>query len=236
LFVFAIITNGLRITKTHIFHLTHHHSREFVDYSKTTEYMIGGNIKSADLNINFGVGDLIINEAGDSILRMKGGYFDIKQNSIPGDDSKLEFNISTSTDEHIIEKIDNEGEMSISIPKHIDWYIDANIGATDADFDFSMLRTPHIKIKCGVCDFNIKLGNLSETQEIEIDCGASDISILIPEEAGCRIVSNIFLSDIDFDGFMGSNNIWKTPNYTSAKNKIEINLEGVISDLNIRRY
>jgi predicted membrane protein len=236
LFIFAIITNGLRITKKHIFHWTQHHSSEMVEYSKKVEHNLGPKVKTADLNINFGVGILQIMPSDDSLFTVDDGYFNLDRNDIPGNDSKIEFNISSTADKHIIDRIDDDDKMKIFLPQYIDWYIDANIGATDADFNLSGLRTPHVKIDCGACDLNIKLGNLCETQELDINCGASDISIFIPKDAGCRIVSDVFLSDIDYEGFINHNDSWQTPNYTNAENKIEINLNGGVSDFNIRRY
>ncbi len=236
LFIFAVLANGLHYTKGHFLRWKKHHSSRTVERAKDEKLNFEKNIVAADLNINFGVGSLSIADADDSVLAVNGEYFELERNSIPGNANRTELILSSASDGHFLDKFDNDYEINVYLPKYLDWYIDANIGAAEADLDFSNLKTHLLKIDCGACDLSLKLGMLCKMQEIDIKAGASDISIALPKNAGCRIVSNIFLSDIDIDGFTQINNSWQTANYSAAVNKIEINLDGGVSDFNISRY
>jgi hypothetical protein len=235
LFLFAIITNGIRSVKTHIFYIHDKVSKHTTNTSKKLKQYFDPAITSANLKINFGVGDLTVLNSKDSSLISEGIFFDFKKKEVPGNPNRMALEIATEG-ENIIGSIDSDDRLYVLLPKHIDWYIEANLGAADAEFDYSKLKIFSLKINCGASDIEVRLGDESRLQEIDINSGASDITLYIPSESGCRIVSNSFLSDLDLKGFTQNNNTWESRNYNSAENKIEVNLDGAVSAFEVIRY
>ncbi len=235
LFLFAIFTNGIRSIKTHIFYINDKVSRHTTNVSKKMQEYFAPAITSANLKINFGAGDLKISDSKDSSLISEGAFFDFKKKEMPGNPNRLAMEISAS-DKNIIGKIDNGEQLDVLLPQHIDWFMEVNIGAADADFNFSKLKIKLLKINCGASDIDVKLGDKIKLQEVSINSGASDITIYIPGESGCKVVSNTFLTDVDVQGFTQTNDTWKSGNYDNTDKKIEINLDGAVSAFKIIRY
>ena len=116
------------------------------------------------------------------------------------------------------------------------WDLDFDIGAVDIDCDFSKYKIRDICVDVGAADVDIKLGDLYESTYMQIDAGASDITVKIPKEAGCKIESSTGLSSEDFKGFLKSNDTFYTSGFEKAKSKIIIKISGGVSDFEVERY
>lgn len=237
LFIFAVITNGLRITKEHIFHWEFHHSKKekYLEKTKTVNRYFKSNIKSASLKINFGAGELNVRNTDNNSFKVDADYFDFDEGSTPGNQDRIDLEIS-SADENIINHLGHDREMNMFLPSTPVWYIELNAGAADMNIDLSKLKVPHLKINCGASDLSLTLGNTASIQHIDINCGASDVQIRIPKNSGCQIITNTFLSDKNFQDFTENDGTWVTTNYSTAHNKIDLNIDGGVSDLNVERY
>ena len=71
---------------------------------------------------------------------------------------------------------------------------------------------------------------------IDIEAGASDITVEIPKAMGCRIDASTGLSSNDFEGFTKVNNSYFSPDFEKATKKIFINISGGVSDFEVVRY
>ena len=105
------------------------------------------------------------------------------------------------------------------------------------NFDFSEYKVSELDVNGGACNFDIKLGDLYGTTNVDIETGVSDIKIGIPSSSGCRIECETVLSHKDFTGFdKKSGNVYETSNYLTANKHVNIKLEGAISGFEIYRY
>lgn len=237
LFIFAVVTNGLRITKEHIFHwkYIHHKSEKLTEKKKNIVKLFDSNVSSVYLKINFAAGELNLTGSNKKEFKIESSDFDFDETITPGNPDRVELKIS-SIEGHIINGLSSDRDMNLILPQYLDWFLDINIGAADANLNFVNLKIPSIKIDCGATDLTLKLGDKKKIQEVDINCGASDINVKIPKQSGCRIVSNTFLSDENFPGFSENNGVWISDNYSTAQNKIEINIDGGVSDFNVIKY
>lgn len=89
----------------------------------------------------------------------------------------------------------------------------------------------------GAASFHIKMGQPLVNTNIEVSTGASSVTISIPQNAACHIITDTGLSSKSFDGFQNQgDNEYATPNFDKAPYKMYIHLEGGISDFKVSRY
>ena len=237
LFLFAIFTNGWSFSKHHIFRW-----HDDMNYEKTIDkeqkavLIYDSTIKKASLNLDFGAGKFILVDTTSKAIEANGENFTLSDIRDSGKSSHVNINIDGSDDGKYKKEIRGAFNLNLKLNRQIEWYIDADFGAAEADIDLSPFFVPSLNINSGASSLKLTLGNASALQSVSIDCGASDIFIRIPKESGCRLYSNTFLSGRDYEGFTESDGGYVTGNYKEAANKIDIRLNGAISNFNIVKY
>ena len=117
------------------------------------------------------------------------------------------------------------------------WDINVQMGAGTTEFDLSPFKVHNLKIEGGAASFNIKLGQPQKVTTVSIETGVSDISISIPSSAACKINSESGLSSNDFEGFTKqADGSFTTSNYKGSTDIIILNLEGGLSNFNVKKY
>lgn len=237
LFLFAIFTGGWSFTKHNLFHWKHAVEREIDRESVERAVLVfDSNISRGKLNLEFGAGTFRINEATDKSIEANGDNFSINDHRDSNSASLINIDIDAPRNGWIDKTIKGAFDLDLKLNKGIEWYMNAEFGAADVNMDLSQFNVPQLNINSGAASVVLKLGTIAPSQAISIDCGASDIFIRIPTEAGCRIESNTVLSGRDFEGFIESESGYTTSNYNQSSNKIDIKLNGAISNFNIVKY
>jgi len=140
-------------------------------------------------------------------------------------DSEIQFN----------SKSKNKVKMMLNV--NPEWDMEFNLGAGSADLDLSKYKIKKMVIEAGASSLDLKLGDQSNFQEIEISMGASAIDIEIPKGAACQIKTDTGLSSTDFENFTKiSEDVYQTENFSSSPNKIMIKLESGVSSISVKRY
>ena len=117
------------------------------------------------------------------------------------------------------------------------WNINLQGGASMSSLDLSDYKIQSVSLESGASSVYLKLGNKQEITKVEFEGGMSTFTAEIPESAGCRIHNESGLSANDFEGFNEiSENIYETPGYSKAKQKIEMNIESGVSTIKVKRY
>ncbi len=117
------------------------------------------------------------------------------------------------------------------------WNFNMDVGAASIDMDLTKFKIGDIHLDGGASSVDLKLGILQKTTNLDIETGASSITIRIPKDAGCELKSNTFMTSRNIDGFNKiESGLYRTANYSSSSQKISINVESAISSLDIERY
>jgi hypothetical protein len=117
------------------------------------------------------------------------------------------------------------------------WDFNIDVGAADINLDLGKYRVGSLVIDGGASSIEVKLGSRQPATDVNLKTGASSVKIAIPEDAGCEVNTNTFLSSRNLDGFTKiERNVWRTPNFDSSKQKIMITLDAAISSLDVERY
>lgn len=129
----------------------------------------------------------------------------------------------------------NKVEIALN-PKPV-WDLYFDVGAASMKIDLSPFKVENIGINMGAAAMNLKLGELADETRLEIDAGASDIDIFIPEKVGCEIVSDVALSSTNYEGFIKvKSSQYRTPNFDESVKKIYISIDSGVSSISVRKY
>jgi hypothetical protein len=130
-----------------------------------------------------------------------------------------------------------KNEAKIQLNEKPVWNIDLGIGAGKGDFDFSNYKVESLKVSTGVADMDIKMGDKLDYSKIKIESGVASVTIEIPSSIGCELRIDGALNAKTLDGLDKiSNNLYRSPGYDKASKKIEIDFEGGLTSVNIKRY
>lgn len=195
--------------------------------------------KTATLNINGGASTFSIEAGGDNLFESStqkndSRYYLRKTYT----DSTVVLNFNSKNNNKSFDFDDTDlSKVAMKIHTMPLWDINLNMGAGKAVFDLSSNQVRDINIKGGAADFEIKIGALYNNVDLSAETGIAKVSILIPTESGCKIVTKTGLSSKHFPGFKKSDDgTFTSPNYNTTKNKIMISLKGGLSDFEVKRY
>ena len=117
------------------------------------------------------------------------------------------------------------------------WDITVEMGAGETNFDLQNFKVRNLHFEGGAASFEAKIGSKLPLTDVSVETGVASVEIEVPKESGCRIVVDSGLSSKDFNGFAKqADGTYKTSNYETALNKININLKGGLSSFEVRKY
>ena len=117
------------------------------------------------------------------------------------------------------------------------WGIHVKLGAGETDFDLRPFKVEDLSFEGGAASFKVKLGEPVNITNVTVKTGVANIDISVPGSAGCQIKIKSGLSSRDFDGFTKqSDGTYTTSNFKSSTKKIIINLNGGLSNFEVKRY
>jgi hypothetical protein len=131
----------------------------------------------------------------------------------------------------------NHKEVAISLNQAPVWDISLNAGASSVNYDLSRFKVRKFSLDGGAGSFKITLGDRYPDVKIDINAGASSLTLKVPENTGCDLEITAVMSGKHLPGFEKVNNgHYQTENYDTAKNKIQLNVDAAVSSFRIIRY
>jgi hypothetical protein len=117
------------------------------------------------------------------------------------------------------------------------WDMDFEVGAADVNLDLTPFRVKSFAIEGGAAAIKIKLGELYPETYLDIEAGASNIELRIPESTGCELKISTVLSGRSISGFERvKHGLYRTDNFDEATNKIYMEVNAAVSSYSIVRY
>jgi hypothetical protein len=117
------------------------------------------------------------------------------------------------------------------------WDINIEMGAGEVRFDLTPFKVNSLNFKGGAASFEAEIGTKQPLTNVSVEAGLASVKIIVPSESGCKIDVDSGLSSKDFIGFNKmSDGSYETSNYSTAKNKVNIQLEGGLSSFEVIRY
>lgn len=206
-------------------------------YSESISYLLDNKTKRASLDLELGGVNLEIGSTSDTSLL--NGYVESRDV-----DKKLDYSNNGEEAQIVLKERNNRINLkgnkgyksSLNLSDKIFWDIDGDIGAVDGNMDFRNLRVNNLDLDFGAGDIDLLLGNNVENLNVNIDAGATDISITVPKDLGVRV---------KLDGAIKSSNLknlnWKqengwyvSPNYDSSLSKASIDVDMGVGNFELK--
>lgn len=212
-------------------------SENYKEWSDTTlQEAIGTEVERAILDIDAIAGNYSTETTQDDLFK------------IEVQEDKLKFRMKTEragnsviirvkpVERSFSRSIEN-ASSTIYLPLHPVWDINMDAGAAKVDFDLSEIKLDRMEIDGGAADIRVKVGELYPETQIRINAGAASVKIEVPEKSGCEIKTSTILVSKDFEGFRDlGEGLYRTPNYSTARNKISVKIDAAVSNLRVVRY
>ncbi|MFN8356588.1 MAG: DUF5668 domain-containing protein [Spirosomataceae bacterium] len=199
-------------------------------------------IKTASFYMNGGAAKFVIGSTSSNLADAKadlnfGKGYDFTK-VVNGNNAELKLKWKEG-DHHI--NIDDKNEndqnkVSVQLNNNVEWDLDIEIGAGTADFDLSQNIIKSLKLKTGVTDSEIKLGDKAAETTVKVESGVAQVELQIPSSVGCRIRVDGALNGKDFEGFIKNGDTYESPNYSTAAKKINVEFDGGLSNLKVKKY
>jgi hypothetical protein len=169
------------------------------------------------LNIGSGAGNLVDMNTDDPDITCLEDYKNNKEKAILS--FKSDRKLKTS-------RFNSRNESFFNLNGDVVWDIDVNVGAVSGAIDISELNVKSLDIDAGACDLKLICGGKYESTDIKIDAGASKIDLVIQKETGARIKLDGIMSKKNLDdlGWEKTGGYYISPNYNSAGNKVDIDI------------
>ncbi len=208
--------------------------------SQLYAYEMEEGVKNARLNFRGGAGKFRISSPGSPLFKgeTKSTVIDyisnMKMNKADGSAS-IEFSADDAGISPGQRKLENTVTMSLNAAPV--WTLDFAVGAGKGDFDLSRNKVRQLNLSTGISDVKIRLGDLSEAVQVNIESGVASVEIMVPETSGCRIRIDGAVNKKDLNGFEKvENGMYQTPGYEAAERKINISCDAGVSSVKVKRY
>lgn len=204
------------------------------------EYEMEGGLKEATLNFEGGAGEFKLKGSTDKLFEAEsrssiGGFRSDIRNNRNANSAVIDFKMESGKIN--LKKGNNENSVEFNLNKKPLWNIDLGLGAGEAKFDLSDFRVKSLKVSTGVADLNLKLGDRVNRIDVKIESGVASVTLEIPKSVGCEVRIDGMLNDKNMGDLQKiSDGLYRSPGFDQATNKIMVDYNAGLSEVNIRRY
>jgi hypothetical protein len=108
-------------------------------------------------------------------------------------------------------------------------------GAAKTNLDLSKLRVVDLTLQTGVSDTTVTLPANAGVTRAVVKAGVASVHLAIPEGVAARIVGQMGLGALNVDErrFSRNGKIYESADYTTAANRIDLNIEGGLGAIDV---
>lgn len=134
-------------------------------------------------------------------------------------------------------KIAQESELELELSDQVRYSLAIEAGAIDGDLDLRKLQVDELKLDTGASRIRLEFGDNGGTTKADISCGASDVTLVVPENVGLRVNFSGVISSSNFMGSSGvlGDKVWVSPNYAEAKTKVDVDIAAAAGSVQLER-
>jgi hypothetical protein len=125
----------------------------------------------------------------------------------------------------------DSGEWRFQVTQEVPVNLKVDSGASNLDFDFTDVKLAFLGVDTGASSLKVKLPAHAGHTLVSVESGAASVEMIVPDGVAVRIrseqgVSSINIDEKRFPLVTSMGNLYQSPDFDSAANKVEINLEG----------
>jgi len=133
----------------------------------------------------------------------------------------------------------DSGEWRFELTNEVPVAIKVDAGATSLDFDMTGVKLTFLGVDTGASSLRVKLPADAGQTLLSVESGAATIDIEVPAGVAARIrceqgASTMKIDQVRFPLLTTVGGIYQSPDYDSATNRAEINLEGGANSVTVR--
>lgn len=127
--------------------------------------------------------------------------------------------------------------LDFGLSNKVNYSLNIDAGAIDGDLDFSELPVQVLKLNTGASKIRLAFGDTGINLDGKINSGASDVTLVIPENVGLRVHISGVASKTDFmgSGLLLDNKDWVSPGYEQARTKMNLDISTAAGSVHLER-
>jgi hypothetical protein len=198
-------------------------------------------LESLELDLDFGMGELWIGPTSNKLIS---GDFEYRYTkpfckfSSSGGHARVRIKSREHKHFNIFRNRELRNDARIFVGDYIPLAIELDIAAAIVELDLSDLIIEKLNLDTGAAKVNLKLGCRSENVSVNINSGASEVIIDIPDEMGLIIDCDAALSSTNFKdvGLEKRGGKYESENYNAAGCRAMISIDSGVSCVEIQYY
>ncbi len=109
-------------------------------------------------------------------------------------------------------------------------------GASSSRLDLTTLRVTDLTIKTGASSTNLVLPARAGHTLARISSGAASVEVVVPDGVAARIQGMVGVGSLDVDQrrFPRSGRVYESPDFATAENRVELQIEGGVGSVNVK--
>jgi len=128
-------------------------------------------------------------------------------------------------------------DWDLKLTRDIPISLTINSGASESRIDLSELRVPYLKLETGASSTSLTMPAAGGNTLAEINAGVASVDVRVPEGVAARIrikegLSARSINSARFPRLEG--NIYQSPDYDQAANRVELNIEAGVGSISIQ--
>lgn len=124
---------------------------------------------------------------------------------------------------------------SVALSPNVPLRLRLETGALEAHLDLSSLQVQELKISTGASSTDVKLPAGAGHTRVKVEAGAASVNLEVPPGVAAQVRSEVGLASVNVDQsrFPRTGGVYRSPDYETAENRVEIFIEGGVSSMSV---
>lgn len=131
--------------------------------------------------------------------------------------------------------IERRSDWTVGLTAEVPLDLRIDTGASRAVLDLRDLRVRNLELQTGASDTRVLLPRAAGATTVKAQAGAASLTFEVPTGVAARIRTRMALgsSQVDLTRFPASAGGYESPDYTSAANRVEIDVQGGVGSVRV---
>ncbi|MEW5868614.1 MAG: DUF5668 domain-containing protein [Chloroflexota bacterium] len=127
-------------------------------------------------------------------------------------------------------------DWSVRLGRDVPMRLELDTGANEAHVDLSELLVEDLRLNSGASSTTLTLPANAGQTHAKISVGAASVRVNIPQGVAARIhtTSGVASITVDRERFPRSAGVYQSPDYETAANKVDLNIEAGVGSIDVR--
>jgi hypothetical protein len=193
--------------------------------------------REARLSVNHGAGLLRIASSSDPGTLVHNTFDGELRHSVRRDGDRLDVWLSQEHDWWFWMWPGNwsgRNDWQMTINRDVPLRLDIHTGASRADLDLSELKVTDLRVDTGASTIDLTVP-ASGHSAAHIKAGAATVRVRVPAGVAARVRSTVGMGAVNIDSgrFPYQGNVYQSPDYETATNRVELSFEGGAATFNV---